>query len=81
MLVASTPAWRTQVVRGSRGAGWERMRGPALVPPAVVQIKEREVQPLRVVTLEASADFLLAAWFLWMTPFETALSSARAAAR
>src|SRR5918994_6875783 len=25
----------------------------------------------------ASADFLLAAWFSWMTPFETALSSLR----
>lgn len=32
-------------------------------------------------TFEASADFLLAAWFLWMTPLATALSSARAAAR
>ncbi len=46
-------------------------RGPALVLPASSQ----EVQPLRDATLEASADFLLAAWFLWMTPFETALSS------
>lgn len=48
-------------------------RGPAL-GPAGGQIKG-EAQPWREATLEASADFLLAAWFLWMTPFETALSS------
>ena len=30
-----------------------------------------------VFTALASADFLLAAWLAWMTPFETALSSLR----
>ncbi len=34
-----------------------------------------EAQACRAATLDASADFLLAAAFLWMTPFETALSS------
>ncbi len=35
----------------------------------------QELQPLRDAAFVASADFLLAAWFLWMTPLETALSS------
>ena len=71
--VEPVPAWRTQAAYRLGGAGRERMRGPAVVPSGD-QISEA-VQPLRDSTLEASADFLLAAWFLWMTPFETALSS------
>src|SRR5689334_14765039 len=41
----------------------------------------RRPQPLTDATFTASADFLLAAWFLWMTPLLTALSSLREAAR
>jgi len=69
--VEPVPAWRTQAAYRLWGAGRERMReGP--LGSFRRQIK---CQPLRPATFEASADFLLAAWFLWMTPFETALSS------
>ncbi|SED39778.1 hypothetical protein SAMN05428939_5086 [Streptomyces sp. TLI_105] len=52
-------------------AGRERGRGPAGSRTA----DHIRAQPWREATLIASADFLLAAAFLWMTPFETALSS------
>src|SRR5205823_647841 len=54
------PAWRTQAAYRLGMPDGSGERGPALGPSGG-QIEE-EVQPLRVVTLEASADFLLAAW-------------------
>ncbi len=73
------PAWRTQAAYGLGGRSGADERGPALGPSGGSDPggsgQTRMVQPLRAATLEASADFLLAAWFLWMTPFETALSS------
>jgi hypothetical protein len=43
----------------------------------VVEAGERQSDAARF----AMADLRLAAWFLWMTPLETALSSLRAASR
>src|SRR5579871_4075904 len=55
----------------------EQREGPALSRA----FGNQEASPPRWLTFLASADFLFAAWFLWMTPFETALSSWREAAR
>ncbi len=66
---------RTRVANASARESWvagrERGRGPAESRTA----DHIRAQPWREATLRASADFLLAAAFLWMTPFETALSS------
>lgn len=72
------PAWRTQS-RTSSGTPVRSGREGPLSP--VRRSNQESAQPWREATLAASADFLLAAAFLWMTPFEAALSSLRDASR
>lgn len=65
----SLPTGVLQVLR------WTKIR-----PEPADDLLRTEGQPLRDATFFASADFLLAAAFLWMTPLLTALSSVLAAA-
>ncbi|CAM5510407.1 hypothetical protein SFIMM107S_05409 [Streptomyces griseus] len=64
---------RFGVRRGVPGRGGRE--GPLVRSGDHISELREEAQACRAATLDASADFLLAAAFLWMTPFETALSS------
>src|SRR3954468_1745173 len=64
---ALTPAETPKASPHDAGDAFGSIRG------SIIDLAGRS--PQRALTALASADFLLAAWFEWMTPLETALSS------
>src|SRR5262249_18018202 len=73
---ADNPAHAPRPAPGEPGTGRGRAGGRAQagVLPALASTVKRSAR-------WAMRDFLFAAWFLWMTPLLTALSSRRAASR
>ena len=73
---ADRTLWTTKRARQRLSVVRAREEEGALGAPGLARGARNQIE----LALAAIADLRLAAWFLWMTPLDTALSSARVAA-